>query len=85
VADGKAAGQLCEHARLKNFFDFAHRAMEMKLIAIAGDDAGGFLAAMLQRIEAEVREISGFRMAEDTEDTTFVVEMVVFVGEINGH
>src|SRR5713101_392392 len=77
VADGEATGQLREHAGLENFFDFAHRAVEMKLRAVAGDDAGGFLSAMLQRIKPEIGEIGGFRMAENAEYTTLVVEMIV--------
>ena len=53
--------------------------------AIAGNDAGGFLAAMLERIEAEVGEVGGFGMAEDAEDATFVVEVIVGVSEFLFH
>jgi hypothetical protein len=77
VADGEAAGKLGEYARLENFFDFAHRAMDVQLFAVAGDDAGGFLAAMLESVETEIGEVGSFGMAENAEDTTLVVEMVV--------
>src|SRR5713101_6032074 len=77
VADGEAARELCEHAWLENFFDFAHRAMDVQLFAVAGNDAGGFLAAMLQGVETEIGEVRRFRMAEDAEDTTLVVEVIV--------
>jgi len=77
VADGQAAGKFCENAGLEDFFDFAHGAMELEFRAVARDDAGGFLAAMLQSVEAEVGEIRGFGMAEDAEHATVVVEMIV--------
>ena len=81
VADGAGAGKFCEDARDKDFLDFAHGAVSVEVVAVAGDDAGGFLAAMLECIEAEVREIGGFGMAEDAEDTTLVVEVVVSESE----
>ena len=62
---------------VKDFFDFAHGAMDVELLAVARDDAGGFLAAMLQGVEAEIGEVRGFGVAKDAEDTTLVVEMIV--------
>ena len=32
---------------------------------------------MLQRVEAEIGEVGGFGMAENAEDTTLVVEVIV--------
>ena len=81
VADGKRAGKLGEHAGLlENFFDFAHGAVELQFRAVARDDAGGFLAAMLERVEAEIGEVGRLRMTEDAEDATVVVEVVVVCG-----
>jgi len=77
VADGAVAGEFCEDAGDEDFLDFAHGAVDVEVVAIAGDDAGGFLAAMLQCVETEVGEVGGFGMAEDTEDTTLVVEMII--------
>jgi hypothetical protein len=51
--------------------------MDAEIVAVTRDDAGGFLAAMLKRVETEVGKVGGFGMAEDAEDTTFVVEMIV--------
>jgi hypothetical protein len=59
--------------------------MQVEIGAVARNDAGGFLAAMLKRVEAEVGEIGSFGMAEDAEDTTLVVEMVVGEGEWLSH
>src|SRR6266852_8007603 len=85
VADGETARELREHARLENFFDFAHRAVHVQLFAVARDDAGGFLAAMLQRVKTQIHEVRGFGVAEDAEDTTFVVEVIVGEGEFLAH
>ena len=45
-----------------------------------GDDAGGFLAAMLQRMQAERDDGRGVLPAEDAEHAAFVVKMVVGLG-----
>src|SRR5712691_2129055 len=81
VADGEAALELCEHAWLENFFDFAHGTMHVQLFAVARDDASGFLASMLEGVKTEIGEVRRFRVAKDTEDTTLVVEMIVGEGE----
>ena len=77
VTDGEIAREFRENAGLKNFFDFAHGAMSVEFFPVARDDAGGFLAAMLQGVETEIGEVSRFGMAEDAEDATVVVEVVV--------
>jgi len=59
--------------------------VDVEVGAIAGYDAGGFLAAMLEGVEAEVGEVGGFGMAEDAEDTTFVVEVIVENGSLHFH
>src|SRR3981189_2621698 len=50
------AGEFRECAGDEDFFDLAHGAVDVEVVAVAGDDAGGFLAAMLERVEAEVGE-----------------------------
>src|SRR5580704_3143529 len=40
---------------------------------------------MLKRIETEIGEIRGFGMAENTEDTTLIVEMIVGESELVCH
>src|SRR5258708_31800295 len=85
VADREPARKLREHARLENFFDFAHRAVHVQLFAIARDDAGRFLAAVLQRVKTQIHEVRGFGVAEDAEYTTLVVKMIVGEGEFLAH
>src|SRR5271154_259940 len=79
MADRNIAWKFGEYGRHENFFYFAHGPVRVQLTAVTGNDAGGFLAAMLQRIKPEIREVGRFRMAEDAEHTTFVVEMIVGV------
>jgi len=57
--------------------DLAEAAMRMELHAVIGDDAGRFLAAMLQRMQPECRQRSGLGMTEHAEYAAFVVEMIV--------
>ena len=78
-------GSVFEHGGRENFFDFAHGAVKMQIGAVAGDDSGGFLATMLERVEAEIRELRGFFVAEDAEHTTFVVKVVVSESELLRH
>src|SRR5713226_3237779 len=40
---------------------------------------------MLQGVKTEIGEVRGFGVAEDSEDTTFVVEMIVGEGEFLTH
>src|SRR3546814_19198795 len=46
-------------------------------MAVIADDAGGFLAAVLQGVQAERRQGGGVLVPEDTENPAFVVELVV--------
>ena len=42
-----------------------------------GDDAGGFLAAMLQRMQAQHRQRAGIGMAENAEHAALFMQRVV--------
>ena len=86
VTDGEIAGKRIQDSRGEDFFDFTHGAVEIELASVAGDDAGGFLAAMLEGVESEVGELGGLFVAEHAEDATVVVEVIVFEnGEICRH
>ncbi len=76
VPDRARAGQ-----RRKGFFgeivgDIAHGLVHPQAVAVGCRDADAFLAAMLERVEAEVREIRGLRVAEDPEDAALFSELV---------
>ena len=51
--------------------DQAHAAFGVKAFAIKGDDACGFLAAMLEGVKAERCERCRIGMAINAEDTAF--------------
>src|SRR5882757_6729970 len=85
VADSEISGQVGQHRRGKDFFHFAHRAMQMQLRAIAGDDSSRFLATMLQRVQAKIGQLRRLFMSEHAEHTTFVMKMVVGVSELLHH
>ena len=48
-----------------------------ELPAVEGDDAGGFLSAMLQRVQAEHGQRAGIGMAENAEHAALLVQLVV--------
>ena len=52
--------------------------MRVELLAVARDDAGRLLPAVLQRVQAEVRDVRGLGVPVDAEDAALVVEVVVF-------
>ena len=77
VADGGIAGQAIDHlAARKRVADQAQAALGMKTRAVEGDDAGGFLAAVLQRVQAERGDGRGVGVAENTEYAAFFAQPV---------
>ena len=46
----------------------AHAAMQAQLRAVAGDDAGALLPAVLQRVQPEVGQVRCLVVAVDAED-----------------
>ena len=55
----------------------AHGAMGVIIGAVEADDAGRFLAAVLQRMEAERDEAGGAVGAPDSENAAFLAQLVV--------
>ena len=51
--------------------------MGVELLAVGGDDARAFLAAMLQRVEAVVSQLRGVRMAVNAEDAAIMFRIVI--------
>ena len=59
MPDGRAAGQLADDAFLAEIFaDLAGSPVAEKLAVLIGDDPGGFLAPVLQRMKPERRQRS---------------------------
>ncbi|GGB50468.1 hypothetical protein GCM10011505_34410 [Tistrella bauzanensis] len=78
MADAHIADHLHHQALIgKGVANQADRAMRMELVAIISDDATGFLAAMLKRMQPERHVTCRFLMAMDTEDSALFAQMVV--------
>ena len=79
VADGGVAGQALDHlAAGEVVADQPHAALGMEALAVERHDAGGFLPAMLERVQAERRDRGGVRMAENAEHAALLVQAVLF-------
>ena len=52
----------------------------MKLAAVIGNNSGGFLAAVLERMQAQGGQRRSIGMAENTKDTAFFLQFVVIEG-----
>src|SRR5208283_282580 len=85
VPDGAGARQFRQHPRLKNLFHFAHGPVHVQVSAQAGHNPRRFLAAMLQRVQPQIRQVRRFRVAKHAEHTTFVMKMIVREGELLFH
>jgi hypothetical protein len=77
MADCHRAGQAVDHlAAGEGVADEAEPAFRMKAAAVIGDDAGGFLAAVLKGVEAERRDGGGIWVAVDAEDAAFLAQRI---------
>ena len=81
MADGEVAGQLAQHVFGEDFGDQAHALDIAQVIAVGGGDAGGFLAAMLEGVEAEIDLAGGFRVAVDGHYAAFFFKLWIVFGE----
>jgi len=54
----------------------------MEAAAVEGNDAGGFLPAMLQGVQAEGRDGGGVRMSENSEHAAFLAQPVTIEIEV---
>src|SRR5207302_7716538 len=53
-----------------------HTLFPMELLAVVGDDAGAFLAAVLQGVQAEIGEVRCLLVPVHADDGAFVMEFV---------
>jgi hypothetical protein len=65
------------YLRRENFLHQTHGFVDVDVRAVGGGDAGGFLPAMLEGVEAEIGHLRGFGVVEDSEHAAFVVEVIV--------
>ena len=82
MADGGVALQLGHDGLLaKDISHQARGAVGVKMTSVVGEDAGGFLAPMLERMEAKGGMGCGIRCAVDPEQRTLVLKLVEGVVE----
>jgi hypothetical protein len=80
------AAELLDHGLLVEAVgDMAHFAMGMEALAVEGDDAGGFLAAMLEGVKTENGVGGGFLDAVNAYNPALFLEMVVVEGVRREH
>ena len=87
VADRHASRQLADDVVLVEIArDMPHRAVGMEVIGVEAGDPGGFLPAMLERVEPERDEARGALGIPDSEDAALLAQLVVieWVGRQHG-
>ena len=73
----RVPGQALETLPAEHVGDPAHAALDVEGLAVGGGDAGRLLAAVLERVEAEVGDVGGLGVVPDPEEPALVVELVV--------
>ena len=76
VSDRQRSGQAGQRFAVEDVGDVAHLAGDAHLRAVGRGNAGAFLPAMLQRIQAEIRHVGRFGVTEDAEDAALVFEFI---------
>src|SRR5581483_9358747 len=77
MADREMAGQALDHlAAGEGVADQAEPTFAVEAAAVEGDDAGGFLAAMLQGVQPERGDGGGLGVAENAEHAALFTERV---------
>ena len=77
MADRRHAGQAVDHlAAGESVADEPHPPLGMEALAVEGDDAGGFLTAMLERMQAERGDRGGVGMPEHAEHAALLAQPV---------
>ena len=85
MADRRHAGQAVDHlAAGEGVADEPHPPLGMEALAVEGDDAGGFLAAMLERMQAERGDRGGVGMVEHAEHAALLAQPVAINVEGEG-
>ena len=79
VADGSVAFEPFDFALIaEHLGEQSESAVAGQMAVIVGDDAGTFLTAMLQRVQAEIGKSGGVGVAPHAEDATFLVNAFEF-------
>src|ERR1039458_1369112 len=77
MPDRRRPAQTFDYFGSENFLDVPNSLVEMKVGAVGRNDSSRLLSAMLQSIQAEVRQLGGLRVVENPEHTALIVKMIV--------
>ena len=83
MADRQVALQPPELRLLEDARDMAHAPLLVQAVAAGGDDAGRFLAAVLQTVQPQIGQVRGFGVVIDAEYAALVVEVIVVLCGVN--
>ncbi|EAU66753.1 hypothetical protein STIAU_2398 [Stigmatella aurantiaca DW4/3-1] len=78
VADGRAAQQLLQGGRGEDVRHQPHLPVEAQRVPIRRDNARRFLPAVLQRMQAQVGQVGGLGMTDDSEDAAHGMRLTPF-------
>ena len=76
VPDGELARQRRQRLGVERLVDVPHRLAVTDLDSVGRGDPRALLSAMLQRVQPEVGEVRGLRVAEDPEDAALFAKLV---------
>jgi len=76
VANRALTTEAIELLFVETLADMAHSALRNQSRAVRRDDAARFLAAMLQRVQSEVRQTCRIRVTKDAEYAAFFAQLV---------
>jgi hypothetical protein len=77
MANRHVADEVVQDFRIKNLGDEAHAVVLEKFAFVAGNDAGAFLSAMLQRVKTVVGKLGSIRMTENAEHAAIMFGVVL--------
>src|SRR5436305_10966657 len=81
MADRGAAGELADNVvAVEIASDVAHRSVRVEMLAVEARDAGAFLAAVLEGVEAKRNEAGSVVDAPNAENPALLAQLIVFEG-----
>lgn len=72
MPNGHVADEAVQNLAIENLRHQSHALVNAKLPAVAGDDAGTLLAAMLEGVKAIIGQLGGIRVAINAEHAAIV-------------
>src|SRR5437016_9090497 len=77
MTNGDLPDHIMQNVSFENLGDQSHAPVSVELFAVRGDNAGAFLAPMLQGVQAIVRQFRRVRMAVNAENSTIMFRILL--------